>query len=90
MTTPTPVVPSKAKAWWALAISLIGSLTPLLTQLAGVIPAPYGAVLTGVLAIFAAITGGAVHQAKYVPDGAVLAPKSSLPGAPGSVRGPWK
>lgn len=84
MTTPTPVVPSKAKAWWALIIPLIGSLTPFLAQLADVIPAPWGAALSGVLAIFSAATGVVVHQAKYVPDGAVVAPVSAV------TRGPWK
>jgi hypothetical protein len=85
MTTPT-VKPSNAKAWTSLIGGLLGSLLPVLAQVAGFLPAPWGLALTGVLAVISAITGKAVHLAKYVPADAVLVPVAGG----GTVRGPWK
>lgn len=68
-----PIVPtSKAKALWATVIPLIASLVPFIAQLAGVIPAPWGPALTGILAVFAALTGTVVHQVPNKPTGVVV------------------
>lgn len=79
MTAPVVVIPSKAKAWWALLIPLASSLIPLGMQLAGSLPAPYGAIFAGLLSLVGLVTGGAVHQAPYKPAGTVIVPEASLP-----------
>ena len=73
MTAPV-VTPSKAKALWATVIPLIASLVPFIAQLAGVIPAPWGPALTGILMVFAAITGTTVHQTSYLPPNTTIVP----------------
>ncbi len=94
MTTPT-VTPSKAKAWFAVLIPAIGSLVPTLLQFAGVLPAPWGPALTGILLVFAALTGVVVHQVPYAPP-TVPAPTPPVPtpaGPPTWKPGdpsPWK
>ena len=87
MTTPT-VTPSKAKAWWALAGGLLGSLVPLIAQIAGVLPAPWGPLLTGIIGVIALGTGAVVHQAPYVPPNAAVVPTNSPP--PWTGTDPWK
>jgi hypothetical protein len=83
MTTPS-VTPSKAKAWWALLIPMVGSLVPVIAQLAGVIPAPWGPALTGILMVFAAITGTAVHQTPYLPSNTTIVPNTDVATPPTS------
>lgn len=88
MTTPV-VTPSKAKAWWALLIPAVGSLVPTLLQYVGVLPAPWGPAVTGILLIFAAVTGVAVHQAPYMPSGTVIAPEATPPAVPSNPISDW-
>lgn len=83
MSTPTTVVPSKSKAWTSLIGSLLGAVVPFIAQVAGFLPAPYGSILTGILAVIGLFTGAAVHQATYAPKGTVLVPQSA-------TKGPWK
>ena len=79
MTTPS-VTPSKAKAWWALAGTLLASLVPIGAQIAGGIPAPWGPLLAGIIGVIALATGTAVHQAPYMPPNTVIVP--TVPAAP--------
>ena len=49
---------------------LIAAAVPILAQVAGWLPEPYGAVLTGVLTVIAALPiGGATDQANNAPKG---------------------
>lgn len=92
MTTPpvTPVAASKAKTWWAVAGGIAMSLVPIVAQLAGAIPAPWGPALAGIMGVITAITGRAVYQAPYKPEGTVLVPESSLQPPTGGYNSTWK
>lgn len=85
MTTPN-VTPSKAKAWWAVAGGLLGSLVPLVAQVAGVLPAPWGPLLTGIIGVITLATGAVVHQAPYLPPDTTIVP--TVPVVPPSGRRP--
>jgi hypothetical protein len=82
--TPVPVVPSKAKAWWALLIPQIPALALFVLQLAGSLPPPYGALFGALFSIVGGVSGAAVHQAKYLPTGTVVVPASTIPIATGN------
>lgn len=73
MTAPAPTQ-TNAKAWTALIGTLIGAIVPYAGQIAGVLPAPYGAILTGILGLLGLLTGAAVHQKSNAPKGTVLVP----------------
>jgi len=76
MTTPppTPTVPSKAKAWWALLLPQLPAVISFLLQYTGSIPAPYGAIFAGVLSLIGAVSGLVVHQAPYMPPDTQIVP----------------
>lgn len=87
MTTPD-VTPSKSKAWWAVLGGIVGSLVPLVAQIAGVLPAPWGPLLTGIIGVIALATGAAVHQAPYMPPNTAIVPTAPAvpPPPPGGRR----
>lgn len=91
MTTPN-VTPSKAKAWWAVIGGLLGSLVPIGAQIAGVLPAPWGPLLTGIIGVIALGTGAAVHQAPYMPPDTAIVPTVPVvpPAAPGRHTNPFR
>jgi len=74
MTTPA-TTQTNAKAWTALIGTLLGAVVPFAGQIAGVLPAPYGAILTGILGVFSLFTTVGVHQVSNAPKGTVLVPK---------------
>jgi predicted benzoate:H+ symporter BenE len=86
-TPPTPPKQSNAKAWIAVIVTLLGSLAPIITQVAGVLPAPWGAILTGIAALVGLVTGTAVHQVSNAPTGMVLVP---VPVPDGAQTNPYK
>ena len=73
MTTPEPKQ-KNTKAWIATIGSLIGAMVPLLGQVAGFLPAPYGAVLSAIVGLIGLVTGGATYQVNNAPKGTVLTP----------------
>lgn len=81
MTTPAPTQ-TNAKSWTALIGTLVGAVVPYIGQVAGFLPAPYGAIITGILAVVGLFTGAAVHQVSNAPKGTVLVPQS-LPAGTG-------
>ena len=77
------VKPKNTKAWISLIGGLIVSQGPLLLQFLEVLPAPWGAVATGVGMILAAFTGGATQQVSNVPTGTIpILPTSPPPPPP--------
>lgn len=55
------------KSWTALIGGLLISLLPLIPTIAGVLPLPWGPVLTGVGIIASALTKKATYHAPYQP-----------------------
>lgn len=72
------------KSWVALIGSLFVSLTPMIPTIAGVLPLPWGPVLTGLGIILAALTKTATYHAPYQPTTAPPIP----PAAP-TTPAPW-
>ena len=81
MTTAAPKQ-TNAKAWTALIGTLLGAIVPYAGQIAGWLPAPYGAILTGILGVIGLFTTGTVHQVSNAPKGTVLVPKPTGTGWP--------
>jgi len=79
MTTPA-LKQTNAKAWTALIGTLVGAIVPLAGQVAGVLPAPYGAILTGILGVLSLFTTATVHQVSNAPKGTVLVPQPTPTG----------
>jgi hypothetical protein len=69
------------KAWTAFGGTLLASLLPIVGQVAGVLPAPYGALLTGIGGLIALITGRVAYSAPYQPV--------PSPGSPPQGGTPW-
>ena len=96
MTTPTPpATQTNKKAWVATIGGLIISLLPVILQLLGHLPPPWGAVFTTIGVALAAITGKATHQVSNVPSGmppgTVLEPVPPPPPVmPPASGDPWK
>lgn len=81
MTEPTPVTGSKAKAWWALLLPQIPAIITLVTQLAGGLPAPYGAVFASLFSFLGVVSGIIVHQTPFLPpDTAIVSAPPAFPG----------
>jgi len=91
MTAPVPITPSNAKAWVALIGSLLGALVPIAGQVAGVLPPPWGAILSGIIAVIGLVTGKAVHQTSNLPPNVVITAPTD-PAAPpaGGWQNPWR
>ena len=93
MSTPTPVVPSKAKTWVAVAGGLLAAGVPLVLSLIQYLPPQWAAVITAVIAMLTAL---GVYQAPYTPPGTTLVPDSQVPPispkpptADGGYQNPW-
>jgi len=82
MTTPAPKQ-TNAKAWTSLFGTLVGAIVPFIGQIAGVLPAPYGAILTGIIGVIGLFTTATVHQVSNAPKGTVLVPKPVSSGGTG-------
>lgn len=91
MTTPTPVTPSKAKAWVGLIGAALTALIPYVLTVSTVLPEPWPAVVGGFIALLTAL---GVYHAPYVQPGtavvAVTAPAPPVPPPSGPYRNPWK
>jgi hypothetical protein len=84
------VVPSKFKTYVALAGSILSFVVPLIVSVENYLPAPWPAVIGGVIAL---LTAAGVYKAPYVPPGATVVPTSvaqSLPPAAGEFKNPWQ
>lgn len=73
------------KSWTAFLGSLIVALLPGIAQVAGLLPAPWGAILTGIGGVLSLITGRVAYSAPYQP---VPSPPSA-PAAPTNPNSPW-
>lgn len=75
--------PSKSKTWIALAGSLLSVAVPLLITASDHLPAPWPAVIGGVIAL---LTATGVYRAPYMPKGSVLTPSTTQSGG---YKNPW-
>lgn len=101
MTAPfdiTEIIPSKAKTYVGLIGSLVTFIAPLALSVSDALPAPWPAVIGGVLAVLTAL---GIYKAPYKPTAdTVLVHKSEVatPGLPpatpqnpvGPYQNPWQ
>jgi hypothetical protein len=103
MTAPfdiTEVIPSKAKTYVGLIGSLVTFIAPLALSVSDALPAPWPAVIGGVLAVLTAL---GIYKAPYKPtpetvlvhksEVAIPEPPSATPQTPippGDYQNPWK
>ena len=57
------------KSWTAFAGALVTALLPIIGQVAGYVPAPYGAILSGIGGVLSLLTGVGTYHAPYAPVG---------------------
>lgn len=76
------------KSWVALIGGVIISLLPIIPTVAGVLPLPWGPVLTGLGLILSAVAKKTAYHAPYAPVGIPAPPAPPAPPV-GPATGAW-